>query len=359
MDIGSAGLLGGVLLNNYAARSGGGLDASYGRSIVNIYTVDPEFPATVIGNTAPEEGGGIRVGTNAQVSVYDAIIRDNIATRGSAVAVRDTDGSPSVTRFLMQGTTVGAPSSARNCADRERCNRISGNRSASNRGAGQVSSALFITTGNDYSAVAILRSTRLDGNGGYSLVDIDLDGDISFDGALIEGNSLSGPLFDTAGPYSENLVIAASTITGNTIGAGQPVIVARNVCAIDAGGYRGTQLYRSIVWQPGHPVLAMDGTPNLDCFQFLLGNDFGDLPASQLNRIGDPLFVDATAGNYRLTIASPALDYATAQPANSTRDIGPRLIDDPTVPDEFGAHDLGAYEIDLIFADGFEQAQPE
>ena len=195
---------------------------------------------------------------------------------------------------------------------------------------------------------------HLDDNSGQTLVDIDLDGDVSFDGALIEGNSVSGPLFDSAGPNAENLVIAASTIAGNSIGAGQAVVIARNACAIEAGGYRGTHLYRSIVWQPGRALLTMAGTPDPDCFQFLLGNDLGALPASTLNGVGDPRFVDPAAGNYRLQRASPALDFALAQPANSTRDIAPRVIDDPGVSNEFGPHDLGAYEIDRIFAHGFE-----
>ena len=120
------------------------------------------------------------------------------------------------------------------------------------------------------------------------------------------------------------------------------------------GGYRGTHVYRSIIWQPGHALIAMGGTPNLNCFQYLLANDLGVLPASTLNGVGDPLFNNAAAGNFRLRLASPAIDYAVAQAANSTRDIGPRVLDDPTIVNEFGAHDLGAYEIDQIFADGFE-----
>jgi len=149
-------------------------------------------------------------------------------------------------------------------------------------------------------------------------------------------------------------VIAASTIAANVFGAGQPVINARNVCAIESGGYRGTHVYRSIIWQPGHALIAMGATPNLNCFQYLLANDLGVLPASTLNGVGDPLFNNAAAGNFRLRLASPAIDYAVAQAANSTRDIGPRVLDDPTIFNEFGAHDLGAYEIDQIFVDGFE-----
>lgn len=354
VEIGSVGLLGGVLLNNFAARDGGGLYASLGRSVVSIYTADPQQPATIIGNTAGEDGGAIKVFTNAQVSAYDVIIQDNVAQRGGAIALEDVDGSPSVTRFLMQGTTLGAPASARNCARRERCNRISGNVAQNGNGNATPGAALFITAGNDFTANAILRSTRIDSNSGQTLVDIVLDGDASFDGALIEGNALTGPLFDTSGPNDENLVIAASTIAANSIGAGQPVINARNVCAIEAGGYRGTHLYRSIIWQPGHPLIAMSGAPNLACFQYLLANDLGVLPASTANGVGDPLFVNAAAGNFRLRLTSPAIDYAVAQPANSTRDIGPRVLDDPTIANEFGAHDLGAYEIDQIFADGFD-----
>lgn len=294
--------------------------------------------------------------TNARVSLYDSIVRNNVALRGGAIAIEDVDGSPSITHFLMQGTTLGAPAAARNCAERERCNRISGNLATDSAGVAQGGAALFLRGGSEYTAVATLRGTRLDSNSGRNLVDIDLDGDAAFDGALIEGNEVTESLFDMAGPHAEDLVLAATTIAGNALGAGQPVILARNVCAIEGPMYRGTHVYRSIVWQPGHALVAMNGTPNLDCFQFLLGNDLGPLPASSQNVVGDPLFVDAENGDYRIRTASPAVDFAVAQPVNSTRDHGPRVIDDPGVTNLAGPQDLGAYEMDFdpIFSDGFD-----
>lgn len=356
VDIGSTGLLGGVLLGNSAAHDGGALHASSSRSVVDIYTVDPQSPASILGNTAGDDGGAIMVFTNASVSLYDSIVGNNVARRGGAIAIDDVDGSPSITRFLMQGTTLGAPATARNCAERERCNRISGNLAANASGVAEGGAALFLRGGNEYTAVATLRGTRVDSNNGRNLVDIDLDGDAAFDGALIEGNEVTESLFDVAGPHAENVVLAATTIAGNALGTGHPVILARNVCAIDGPIYRGAHAYRSIVWQPGHALVAMNGTPDLDCFQFLLGNDLGPLPASSLNVVGDPMFVDTASGDFRLPATSPALDFAVAQPVNSTRDRGRRVIDDPAVANFAGPQDLGAYEMDFdpIFSDGFD-----
>lgn len=358
VDIGSSGLLGGILLNNHAAGDGGGLHAALSASGVDIYTVDPASPATILNNTAGGAGGGLYINVNARVSLYDAIIRGNIAARGGAVAAADSDGSSVPARFLMQGSLLGAPSGARNCRQRERCNRISDNRAQNAGGTAQGGAALHLnnSSGDEFGTVAVLRGTRIDGNVGQSLLDMQFNGDASFDGALIDGNTTSGALFDTGDAFEQNLVIAATTIAGNSIGTGQPVIRASNRCAIDGAVYSGTHVYRSIVWQPGHDLLTMSGIPVLDCFQYVLANDLDALPASTLNRTGDPLFVNPAGRDYRLRAASPALDYAPAQPSNSTRDRGPRVIDDPSASNAFGAQDLGAYEIDTLFADGFDPA---
>jgi len=87
------------------------------------------------------------------------------------------------------------------------------------------------------------------------------------------------------------------------------------------------------------------------------GNALGDVSlfgggfTTQANLIGvDPRFVAPAAGNYRVSIVSPALDAGTATPTGglSTLALGgvPRLSGP--------APDQGAYELEEIFADGFE-----
>ncbi len=66
---------------------------------------------------------------------------------------------------------------------------------------------------------------------------------------------------------------------------------------------------------------------------------------------GDPLFIDAAHGNYRLQAGSPARDAGTASPPG-----GLGLFDLDGNPRTFGpAPDIGAFEIgDGIFKDGFD-----
>jgi len=69
------------------------------------------------------------------------------------------------------------------------------------------------------------------------------------------------------------------------------------------------------------------------------------------NVIGDPLFVDATAGNFHLQSGSPAIDagWDSAVPLFISTDLGglPRLIDIPGVGSLGRTVDIGAYELPL------------
>ena len=102
----------------------------------------------------------------------------------------------------------------------------------------------------------------------------------------------------------------------------------------------------------------------------MLTNDRGTLPDTVYIQQGEPTFVNAAAGDYRLTPTSLGVDSApidTSQLA-TTKDLDrkSRVVDLPTVePNNLGPMDLGAYEVqlsavlscaidDTVFCNGFE-----
>jgi hypothetical protein len=70
-----------------------------------------------------------------------------------------------------------------------------------------------------------------------------------------------------------------------------------------------------------------------------------------------PGFNQPLNGDYRLRSESFLADYCdTTQYVPSTRDLvlTPRCVDDPRNPDDHGSCDVGAYESDHVFGNGYE-----
>lgn len=356
---GSRGINGAVLWANEAPLgSGGGLHVAGALSTALIFPTDAAIPPRITSNSA-RVGGAIAVGAAAQASLFDSIIEDNTAQEGGAgVYVWSDSTVTGDSRFLMQGTLLGAPPEAVSCADAEACNLIRRN-NAFNTGTSQPmeGAAVLIDAAVADSVHALFRGTRLEGNSGRSLTrHATAHGQVSLDGTVIAGNEVLGWLLDAPGA-TNSLVLSASTVAGNSIIAGG-VIRGSGSCNID-NGYIGTHVYRSIVWQPGELLVTPSGAIQPDCFRYIMGNDFTGMPASAEREVANPQFVDETTGDYHLSLYSWAMDFAPAQPANSTRDRGARVVDLPQ-GNLLGPQDLGAYEephADRIFRHGFDSLE--
>lgn len=98
-----------------------------------------------------------------------------------------------------------------------------------------------------------------------------------------------------------------------------------------------------------------DATLDIKC---MLVKNASNLPIQEDITVGDAMFVDSNAGDYRLNAESPAIDYCNkAVESNTDKDGVPRGYDVLYIENKFGPYDLGAYVfefIDIIFEDGFD-----
>lgn len=175
---------------------------------------------------------------------------------------------------------------------------------------------------------------------------------------MIAGNELLGWLFDARGA-NHLMTLSASTVAVNSIIGGG---VGRGIgsCNID-NTYIGSRVYRSSIWQLGKRLMTAAGAIQLDCFRFIMGNDFTGIPASVEREVNNPQFVGEAIADYHLSLYSAAIDFAPPQPVDSTRDRGARIADLPQ-GDLLGPQDLVAYEeprIDRIFRSGFESSKEQ
>jgi len=142
-----------------------------------------------------------------------------------------------------------------------------------------------------------------------------------------------------------------NTIAGNTEPDGSPAPFG-----FDLSGSAGFDLANNIVWDGNDcDVFAGSSTQGSPPPAVTFDRDDIDHYCNVAPQTGsktinkDPLFVDPAHDNYRLQRSSPAVDAGDNSPPG-----GIRAIDVEGTPRVVGVVDLGAYELDTIFADGFE-----
>ena len=372
--VGSPGIGGAVIQFNDAQNGGGvaviAIEAGRGGldPRIDLFTTDPANPVQISNNFASSKGGAIYLqsldGTllnprdivRAYLCADDFRINDNLAADGAAIYADwgTLEGAPDA------GSVVYLNSDACNglavrCAPGVACNELSRNLAEDSNAQPTGGAAILI--GHDGALDA--RRFVLRGSEGGTLVTgaaSDLGyASIEMDECLIVDNHTQHELVHLV---EGSLKVNNCTISHDAVDNG-------HVFYVEDQAQIAIELADDIVDESG--ILALDyaGDPANVSARWILSNDIGTLPPDETIQAGVPTFVDAPAGDYHLDAHSLGVDFAP--PIDNGTDDGmdldrnQRLVDLLGIPNQFGALDLGAYEIqshcvlvDTLFCDGFD-----
>lgn len=397
-DIGSSGFNGLGVIDGNDAQYGGGIDIltfdDDQHAIVRLFTTDANNPVQITDNFASHTGGavylkpllGLASRADSVLCAYDFRINGNSAPEGAAI-YSDADYSPGIVDTQNGGkialnrnadffsgddtphqycVQTEAPSAlgAVPCAPGVACNEFVGNQAEDS--GNQPTDGSTILLQNASALIADRFSARL--NTGAHVLRLVADsggGDGAvfavLSGCLLVDNVLTQELIAMTDGSEGELSMDSCTVAGNQIGAPFAILAPY------------TSLYNSIIDQPGRGTVDPSITDGYFA-AYVLTNDRSTLPDTAYIHEGEPTFADAANGDYHLVPASLGVDSAPKDTVNNIGYTGtidldgnPRIVDLPNVANNFGAMDLGAYEIqltavlscavaDTIFCNGFEVA---
>ena len=347
----------GVLIDgNQAAAGGGGIAATNG--LVSVGNPDARpgksdaIGATISNNHTSGIGGGLLLyGPSALLYANELIVDGNSANGGGGGIAAGANAYVSMARDY--------PAAAIQCPAWRECSRISNNTVGAGE-AGTHGGALALSSG----ARADIAQTILRGNsaqdGSVAYVDA---ASLYFESVLATANQSfdvdggTGATIRTRFLGAENAVklrIAWSTFAANREKSTQ----GQNADAIDVIAQQYTQLsiYSTTFYDSYYPIVGYSAYTD-DCVVEGTGGVEGHGSHTRLLTDAGDAFNNAAAGDFRLRSASPLNDYCDASAfAPAYRDIvlTPRCHDDPRKPNGYGACDVGAYESDHLFGDGFQ-----
>jgi len=336
---------GGAITNNDAS-FGGGIHASGGATvIVDGSDQATQFATQVSGNTATDQGGGIYAsGAGTTVTIRNARVRVNQAgLEGGAI-------------WADQGARVIVDRVSGRCYDPERCSDLSLNQ-VTQANLGVDGAVAWVESDADLE----IYQTLVEGNS----IDVSAEwGSLFYAfgvGSTIKAEGLSfwnnqGPDALFSGSSNAEIHVGFVSASGNFFASGtlpaRPVFLSTNA----------TATLNSSIFYPNSAAQAILGAslPEVDCL--ILSNTTGLPPSATFVSTVDPAFVDAANGNLALRSTSPAIDYCDTflySPLQSDLDLEARGYDaasnsNGTPGPNGGTYDLGADELYLFWADGYE-----
>jgi hypothetical protein len=384
-DIGSPGYGGLAAIYGNDAAYGGGMDIlTFQNSvpaIARLFTTDASNPVQVSGNFASQSGGAVYLrpynslfqGPGAAVlCAYDFRIADNAAPEGAAIySDSNADGlgnkvggsialntnpyfafgeTQNFCTLTEPPTALGAVA----CAAGVPCNALTANKAEDGSGNPTTGSIILLQTNSDLEGDRFMMRAN---TGAHALREIGdaLYANANLTNCLLADNVLTGELMAQTDGNNAYAVLDSCTIAGNTVGA--PYVFL-------APGY--LRLLNSIIDQPGRATVDPAITDSTSAAH-VLTNDRSTLPDTAYIQQGEPSFVDAANGDYHLLPTSLGVDDAPVEDVSIAThldlDRNPRVVDLPSLPNNFGPMDLGAYELqqappciasDTIFCNGFE-----
>lgn len=344
IDIASGGAeADGVISENTSLTDGGGIHV-FGDYDVRLFTSDPIRPLRLERNKA-RFGGAIFAEHGARVGLWEAIVSDNIAIgEGAALGLYGAR----IESHRIPGAAQ-PPAGAVACASPITCNLWQYN---------------LARTDNGLSLPGAI--AKLDGSPA-------LPTDLKFESAVVrdnEGYSLFADVCSAGGGLCQmTTTLSNSEFVGNPVQSfaemdyGTDLLL--DLCTVAGLGPIAAPMFnvgngllelsRSIIWQPGRPIIGNSLILNSG---YLLVHDTSQFPPDPNIRSADPRFVDPADGNWQLKPNSPALDSAPIL-ETPLQDLAraSRVVDLPQATNLAGPVDLGPWErqeSDVLFADGFD-----
>ena len=296
----------GVMRN--LAQEGGGIFATAGSRV--------DMLGNVLQNTAGNGGGALVEGEGSIFIVAGGLVADNVATfDGAGIHARAQ-------------SNVSVFNNVEECTDLSRCGALTGNKAIG------VGAALYVADSTAY-----VRSARVADNGA------DLGAVAVVKGASAYLDILSSEIVGNSSEYQIRVDGGATFRARHlTVGDNQDFDPRDGDTWYLHNMPSDSEIHNTIFWDEDGLVHDAFLVPTSAYSCFLVPDITLD-PGTPSPIVGNPAFVDEAARDFRLGLNSDAVDLC--RPSlfpEPDRLRNSRVVDDPFVPNTFGAADAGAFE---------------